>query len=184
MPARFHRLTFGIGVGLALALVPTPRVEAQTLHSLSFSLLGGFGGSPDAENSDFGNTTIQASIGVATELGTTVTLRVGRIDIDADEGFGSLSGATFDYVTLAGDYEFNEEAFRSSLFLGLGAYRAQGFENGIEVDQTVPGLTFGVGADFPLTRQISLVLELAGHWADFDDTQLFGTGLGGLSIRF
>jgi hypothetical protein len=28
------------------------------------------------------------------------------------------------------------------------------------------------------------VLELAGHWADFDEAQLFATGLGGLSIKF
>mgnify|MGYP001212164798 CR=1 FL=1 len=184
MASRLHRFTLGAVAGLALCLGVSQRVEAQTFHSLSFSLLGGFGGSPDAENSDFGNTTVQASLGVATELGTTVTLRVGRIDIDAEDGFGSLSSATFDYVTLAGDYEFNEDAFRSSLFLGLGAYRVEGIQGGVTADETVPGVTFGVGADFPLTRQISLVFELAGHWANFDDAQLFGTGLGGLSIRF
>jgi hypothetical protein len=171
-------------IGLVVSLGAASQGSAQTYHSLSVSLLGGVGGSPDVEDSDFGNRTLQLAIGVPTELGTSVTLRVGRFETDEAADFGGFGGATFDYATLAGDYQFHEPAFDSSLFFGLGAYRLEGLVNGVVDDEVVAGLTFGVGADFPISKKVSLALEVAGHWADFDDAQIFATAMGGLTFRF
>jgi hypothetical protein len=171
-------IVWGLAAGLPSA------GSAQTFHSFSFSLFGGVGGSPDVDDAEYGNTTIQAAFGVEMDRGTTVTVRAGRLAVEPDHGFGAFDSADLDYVTVTGDYSFNEPAFKSSLFLGLGAYRFDGERDGLSVEETVPGLTFGVGADFPLTKQISVVLELAAHWADLEEAQLFATGLGGLSIKF
>ena len=56
--------------------------------------------------------------------------------------------------------------------------------DGVLEEEVVAGLTFGVGADFPISKKVSLAFEVAGHWADFDDAQIFATALGGLTVRF
>ena len=173
-----------IGVVGSLGTASQVSAQTQTYHSLSVSLFGGIGGSPDVDDADYGNPTMQLNIGVPTELGTSITLRVGRLEVSEGETFGGISDATFDYVTLAGDYTFRDPAFDSSIFLGLGAYRLEGAVGGVATEDTVPGLTFGVGSDFPITRRFSFALELAGHWADFDDQQVFATVMGGFTYRF
>ena len=51
-------------------------------------------------------------------------------------------------------------------------------------DDTSLGLTVGVSGDFEVTRWLSVVAELSGHWADLESNQFFGLGHAGLAVRF
>lgn len=161
---------------------------AQDPMAVSVSLLGGIGGSLDADPGDgMGNTAYQVAFSVPTELGTAVSFRAGRIALDDHEFFGSLRKPDLDFANIGGEYRFHEGYYTSSLYLGLGAYRLSGasrLAGGEKRDETAPGLVFGVTADFPLSRRFSFLLETAGHYVRFDEAQFFATGLGGLVIRF
>jgi hypothetical protein len=159
--------------------------QAVEPYTWTMSGLGGFGGSQDIEPGDgFGNRALQAGASLVSEPGVHLALRLGRITMDEDEVFGSRLDARVEYATLAGEYHIDEGFYDSGLFLGLGAYRLQGTRGGRDEEDTALGATVGVTGDFALTRRLSFVVELAGHWIDFDEAQLFGTGLAGLAFHF
>lgn len=184
-----RRTTPALGLTSLLFLLPfvgaSAEARAQDLHSLQFNLFGGIGGSHDVEPGDgFSNEGLELGVLVPTDPGTVVGVRAGRLSFD--EPFGRYDrDTTLDYVHLAGEYRFFEGFYTSGLFLGLGGYRLEGTRAGGASDsEDALGLVFGVTADFPLTRHFSVGLQLTGHYVDFDDQQLFATGLGGLSVRF
>ena len=159
--------------------------RGQDLYSVHFNFFGGAGGSHDVEPGDgFSNGALELGVLIPTEPGTLVGVRAGRVSIDGP--FGRYRDETeLQYLNLAGEYRFFEGFYTSGLFLGLGGYRMEGVRpGGREESEDALGLAFGVTADFPLTRHLSLGLQLTGHYVDFDDQQLFATGLGGISLRF
>jgi hypothetical protein len=171
-----------------VALAVSGSAVAQDSLAVSVSLLGGIGGSLDADPGDgMGNTAYQVALSVPTELGAAVSFRAGRVVFDDQEFFGSLRKPDLDFANIGGEYRFHEGYYMSSLYLGLGAYRLSG-ESGLEGlqqrDETAPGLVFGVTADFPISKRFSFLMEVAGHYVRFDDAQFFATALGGLVIRF
>jgi hypothetical protein len=153
-------------------------------YTFTVSALGGVGGSHDAEPGDgFGNRALQVGLALVREPGVLLGLRLGRVTLEED-GFGSLLDADLEYATVAGEYRLDEGFYESGLFLGLGVYRLQGLRAGRDAEETALGATLGVNGEFALTRRLAFVVELAGHWADFDEANLFGAGLAGLSFHF
>lgn len=172
-------------LAIAFSGAGTPAAAIEP-HTYVVSLYGGIGGSLDVEPGDgIRHTGYQLGLGMALEHQTLVVLRVGQIDLEPREGFGTLLSARLRYATVAGEYRVRRPLHESGLFLGLGAYNLEGRRgDGTSDDETAAGVTFGVTGDFRLTRHLSLLVELAGHWADLDEASVFGTVHAGLGVKF
>lgn len=171
---------------LVLLLAPARTARAQELYNFTVAGLGGAGGSLDVDRGDdLGNTGLQLNLDMVTEPRTHVALRLGRLDLDLDEGFGSLTDAELTYATVAGEYKWRETFYTSGLYLGLGAYELTGTgPGGGEESDTAPGAVLGVTGEFPLHRKLGLLLELSGHWVDFEEANVFAMGHAGIAIHF
>ncbi len=173
---------------LSLAALPSA-VQAQDLYTYGVGVFGGFGGSFDV-NPDAGldNISLQASFSMLTERRTLVSLRVGSIDFSGDSGkngFDVFSEADLTYLTVAGEYRVRRAYYDSGLFLGLGGYRLEGtLPGGGTDDETALGFTAGVTGEFPINSRFSVQVEFAGHFANLDTAQFFGTGHFGLVWHF
>jgi hypothetical protein len=186
-----HRLP-GRGVLLAIlaaltvvGLLLPGAARAQEPYTFTAGLLGGLGGSLDANpGDDLGNTGYQVNLAMVTEPRTHVGLRLGNLALDSEESFGSLSDAELSYVTLAGEYRFPEAYYESGIYIGLGGYRLEGSRGGKDRSDTSLGLAVGVTGEFRVTRWLGVLLELSGHYADFDEAQFFAMGHGGLALHF
>ena len=171
---------------LLAALCGPAAALAQDYYTMSLSLMGGLGGSQDAEPGDsFGNTALQAEFSVLTMPQTRVGVRVGKLDLDDEERFGSLSDAQLDYANIGGEYRYNHGYYESGIYLALGGYRLSGDDAfGRDTDETSLGLALGVTGDFFLNRHLAVRVELSGHYADLEEARLYGIGHAGLSLRF
>jgi hypothetical protein len=159
---------------------------AQETGTFSVAVLGTMGGSLDAEPGDaLDNTGFQLNLGMWTEPRTQVVIRTGRLGLDQDELFGSLTDADLTYATIGGEYRNRAGYYDSGVFLSLGAYRLSGQRaDGRTEDETAPGLSAGVTGEFRINRWAGVLIELSGHYVDFDDAQIFATGAGGIIFRF
>ncbi|HWM94551.1 MAG TPA: hypothetical protein VN493_27600 [Thermoanaerobaculia bacterium] len=177
-----HRLRLFL---LAALLLLPGAARAQELYTFSAGLLGGIGGSVDAEpGDDLGNTGFQLNLTMVTEPRTHVGFRLGQLGLDSEDFFGSLSDAELSYVTVAGEYRFPQSYYESGLYIGLGGYRLEGNRFGGDETDTAVGLTLGVTGEFRVTQWLGVLVELSGHYADLDEAQFFGMGHGGISIHF
>jgi hypothetical protein len=179
-----HRTWLAAAACLLLAALAAP-ARAVEGYTYTAGLFGGLGGALDADDSDLDHGSFQLLGGMFTEPRTMLVARLGRLGFAADSRVSGLAGADLTYLTLAGEYRFQESLYDSGLFLGLGGYRLEGDDlTGDDREKTTFGLTFGVTGDFPLTRWLSLQLELSGHWADFEGDQVFGMGHGGVVVHW
>lgn len=186
-PRRLARPGLPLALVALLALAAAPRAETQELYTFTATALGGLGGSLDADEGDgLDNTALQLGFGMIIESRTHLSLRLGRIDLDADDRFEGLTGAELSYFTASGEYRFPETFYESGVFFGLGAYRLEGdpLLPGVEDDETALGLTLGIVGDFSVTRRFSVQAELVGHFADLEEAQVFATGMVGLAYHF
>jgi hypothetical protein len=177
-----HRLRLTL---LAALLLLPGAARAQELYTFTAGLLGGIGGSFDADpGDDLGNTGFQLNLTMVTEPRTQVGFRLGQLALDSQDRFGSLSDAELSYVTVAGEYRFPQSYYESGLYLGLGGYRLEGNRGSQDESDTSIGLTLGVTGEFKVTRWLGVLIELSGHYADLDEAQFFGMGHGGVAIHF
>jgi hypothetical protein len=170
---------------LALLFVPVA-ASAQENYNYSVGLLGGLGGSVDAEPGDnLTNTGYQLNLAMVTEPQTHLGIRVGKLKLDEDEVFNSLTGADLSYVTVGGEYRFRESFYESGIYLGLGGYRVQGTDFALQdQSETAVGLVIGVTGEFEINRWLGFLVELSGHYANLEDSQLFAMGHAGLTFHF
>lgn len=178
--------TVRVTARLTLAfLLTASAVAAQEGNTFSAALLGTIGGSLDAEpGDDLSNTGFQVNLGMWTEPRTQVVVRAGRVALDKDEFFNSLTDADLTYATIGGEYRSRESYYDSGVYISLGAYRLTGDRAGRQEDETAPGLSIGVTGEFRINRWAGVLVELSGHYADFDESQVFGLGNAGLVFRF
>lgn len=171
---------------LSLALA-APAAEAQDRYTFTLGVLGGLGGSLDANPGDsLSNTSYQLTAALITEPKTHLTLRLGHLNLDDDALFESLTDAGLDYVSIAGEYRYDHGFYESGVYFGLGGYRLDGnpLAGGDAETDTSFGVVLGLTGDFELTRRLSFVIDLAGHWANLDSAQTFVTGQAGIAIHF
>jgi hypothetical protein len=176
-----------LAAAVTLVLVPLA-ASAQEGYTFTVAALGGVGGSVDAEPGDeLGNTGLQLNFALVTDPKTHLGLRLGRLDLDSEEGFGRLAGAELDYATIAGEYRHTHSFYESGVYIGLGAYRLTGDLAGApasEEEDTAVGGVLGLTGDFAVTQRLSVLVEISGHWADLDEAQVFGMGHIGLAVHF
>lgn len=168
---------------LAAVLAPAA-ATAQEDQPLEATVLFGMGGSYDEDQSGLGNTGYQLGLSLGVARRTKVGVRLGEIDYDAGELIAAVARPTFSYVTVGGEYTFAERYYESGIYIGLGAYKLEGVLGGQAFDDTTVGLAVGVTGEFEITRRLGLVLEGAGHFADFGVARYFLTFHGGLGYHF
>lgn len=174
-------------VALTTGLFSAGDAGAQELYNYSVTVAGGLAGSTDAEPGDgVDNPALQVGFSYVTEKKARLGLRLGRFDLDSDDRFDGLTDASLTYLTVAGEYRFSESFYDSGLFLGLGGYQLDGDAvlPGAEGDETAVGVTVGVTGDFKIRRRLSLIVELAGHYVDFDAANVFASGMVGVAFHF
>jgi hypothetical protein len=180
-----HRLLGRLLLMGALLLLPGV-AGAQELYTYSVGLLGGIGGSFDANpGGSLTNQSFQLNLGMVTEPHTHLILRVGKLSLDKDSLFGSLSNANLDYVTIGGEYRARQSVWDSGLYLALGGYRLDGNQpSGRDRQETSVGLAVGATGELPITRHFAVLAEVSGHYIHFRDAQFFGMAHGGFAIHF
>ena len=180
-----HHRRLGTGILLVALLLLPGAARAQEPYTFTVGLLGGLGGSLDADpGDDLGNTGYQLNLTMITDPRTHVGVRLGNLALDSEESFGSLTDAELSYVTVAGEYRFPESYYESGIYAGLGGYRLEGTRGGQDQSDTALGLAVGVTGEFRITRWLAVLVELSGHYADFDEAQFFAMGHGGIAIHF
>ena len=182
---RYQRVLGGVALLAGLLLLPGA-ARAQEDYNFSVAALGGIGGSVDADPGDaLSNTGFQLNLSMVTDTRTLVGVRVGQMALDADEQFGSLTDADLTYATIGGEYRFNEDWYESGVYFALGGYRLEGTElDGEDSRDTSIGLAVGVTGEFKVNRWLGVLLELSGHYVDFDEAQFFAMGHGGVAVHF
>lgn len=182
------RRTLLVALCLCLAgLLPAAEASAQEQYTFTAGLFGGLGGSLDAEPGDaLDNSGFQLNLGMVTQASTHLVLRLGQLSLDKDPLFLDLTNAELTYATIGGEYRYRHRYYDSGVYLALGGYRLEGNEvfSGSSREDTAIGLGVGVTGEFPITQWLGFQLEVSGHYADFDDTQLFVMGHGGLVLHW
>lgn len=171
---------------LACLLLLPGAAGAQELYTFTVGVLGGIGGSFDADPGDsLTNTGLQLNLGLVTEARTHLVLRLGQLGLDEDEFFGSLQDADLTYATIGGEYRISETFYDSGVYVGLGGYRLEGISRfGDDESDTSWGVTLGFTGELPITRWLGFQAEISGHYVDFDEAQVFGMAHAGLAFHF
>jgi len=173
-----------------LATLALPAAAAaQDLYNWSVGVMGGVGGSVDVKpgSRNFSNGSWQVEGLVLTEPRTFLGLRVGHLALGGkDRLFGSRVGADLSYVTLAGQYMYEESYYDSGVYLGLGAYRLGGNDaiTGASASKTVAGGVLGLTGDFKASKRFSVVAEISGHYILIRNAHIYAMGHAGLAFHF
>jgi hypothetical protein len=180
-----HRLLSRLLLAVSLLLLPAA-VGAQELYTYTVGVFGGIGGSLDADpGGSLTNTGFQVNLGLVTEPHTHLVLRTGRLGLDKDNLFGSLSDADMEYVTLGGEYRYSEEFYESGAFVALGAYRLNGTRaSGRDAREDTWGVSAGFTGELPIRRWLGVQAEMSGHYVDFREEQFFVMGHVGVAFHF
>lgn len=185
VPRRLRACLLGAAAVAALLAAPGES-SAQQLYTFTLSASAGFGGSLDADPGDeITLGSYQFAAAIVTEPRTLVGVRVGRIGFDDDEPLESLFDADLTYLTLAGEYKFDQTLYEGGMYVGVGGYRLEGTDAfGSDRDDTSFGLVIGSTGEFPITPRFGVVVDIAGHFTDLDEAQIFATAQAGLFVRF
>jgi hypothetical protein len=181
-----HRLLGRLLLAFSLLLLPAAAGAQEELYNYTVGVFGSLGGSLDADpGGSVTNTGFQLNLGLVTEPRTHLVLRAGRLGLDKDKLFGSLSNADMEYVTIGGEYRYGEQYYDSGAFVALGAYRLNGTEpSGRDSREDTWGVSAGFTAELPVRRWLGIQGEIAGHYVDFREEQFFVTGHVGLAFHF
>ena len=159
---RNHRLLGRLLLGFSLLLLPAIG-GAQELYTYTVGVLGGIG----------------------TEPFTHLVLRTGKLALDRDGNFGTLSGADMKYVTIGGEYRYSERFYESGVFAALGAYQLNGTQaSGRDVRDQTWGISVGFTGELPIKPWLGVQAELSGHYVDFKEAQFFAMAHAGIVFHF
>lgn len=186
-PVAAHVLAlFTFGLVLVAGGAPLAAAEQQESYTFTVGLLGGFGGALDA-NPDPGlqQTNWLLAAGMVTAPRTLVVVRAGRLSIDGDRAYERFSQADLAYVNVAGEYRFAQPTYDYGMYLGLGYYRLNGdLLAGGTKQETDLGIVLGMTGDFDLTRHLSIIAEISGHYVFLKENHIFGMADVGLAVHF
>lgn len=172
---------------LCLVAAAAP-AAAQDSYTYTVGVLGGVGGSADSDDGGaFDGSWLQVNLGMVTNVRTHVVVRLGRLDLDGDNGvYEGLDDAQLEYFNIAGEYRFNQGYYDFGMYLGLGSYRLKGDPlPGEKEGESALGGVFGIDGDFDVTRHFSIIAEGAAHYAFFDDhSTLYVSAGAGVAFHF
>jgi len=133
----------------------------------------------------FGDRDVEVFYAVQLEPSTHFKIRAGQMNTDV----GVIEASNFvppqkghiQHADGIVQYDFSEPFGKTGLFAGLGLYRWSG---GTIPTDTNYGYTFGVNADFPITRKYGFVAEGSYHWINMSSPVRYVTLTGGLRFNF
>lgn len=164
---------------LATLVVLPGTAQAQDSR-FTVGLFGGVGGSPDTDS--FTEPSFQILGAMDWAPRTHVQLRLGQLDTAFEAAGGGTYDADLRYITVGTEYRVNADYYESGLVIGLGYYDLDGPI--ATLDDDTFGLNLGVTGDFEVSPRWSVLVELTGHFADFEDAQIFIMGHVGVGFRF
>lgn len=169
-----------------LAAAAPAAAQVQETYTYTGSLFAGLAGSTDADPGDgVDNAALQLGFNFVTKPRTQLALRLGRFDLGSDDRFGGLRDAQLTYLTAGAQYRLNEGYYESGVFAGLGIYDLDGTAVTADADsETAVGVHLGVLGDFTITRRLSFLIELSGHYVDFREASFFAMGMAGVGFHF
>ncbi|MEO7972168.1 MAG: hypothetical protein ABIU84_01165 [Thermoanaerobaculia bacterium] len=171
---------------LASVGAPLAAAEQQESYTFTLGLLGGIGGPLDAEpDPGLSQTSWALAAGMVTAPRTLVVVRAGRLAIEGDPAFERFSQADLEYVNIAGEYRFAQPTYDYGTYIGLGYYRMNGdLLAGGESSETDLGIVLGFTGDFDITRYLSVIGEISGHYVFLDDASIYAMANIGLAVHF
>lgn len=185
--AHHHHRRFLGGLVLLSGLLLLPgAARGAELYTYTVGVLGGLGGSFDVDRGDdLSNHGYQLNLTMVTEPSTHVGFRLGKLDLDKSGSFGTLTGADLAYLTVGGEYRFQQTYYESGVYLGVGGYRLRGNRfDGRGQEQTSVGLNVGITGEFPINPHFGILLEISGHYVNLDEAKMFAMGHGGVAFHF
>lgn len=163
----------------ALLLVPSLALA----QPFEFGILGGKAESmEDGFDFDFDQDLIEVFFAARVDEATMFRIKLGDTDMPFTTAGNPVSDGSLQYVTGEIEYQSHEIWGRSGIFAGPGVYR--GRSSSTDVEETAFGLVGGVNTSVALTRRIDILVELAYHWAKFEEDYTFITAAAGLKMSF
>lgn len=171
---------------LGAVAAPLAAAEQQESYTFTLGLLAGIGGSLDGDpNPGLTQSSWALAAGMVTAPRTLVVVRAGRLAIEGDPAFERFTGAKLEYVNIAGEYRFAQPTYDYGTYFGIGAYKVIGdLPTGGEDSESDLGFVIGVTGDFDITRNLSVIGEVSGHYAFLDDANIFAMANLGLAFHF
>ena len=185
MPARFL-LTLAL---LTAAAVAMPGAALAQDSNFTIGVFGGVGGSDDSEGFTEPSFQIMGSMIWAPKTYTQV--RIGQLDMAFEAEASGITGeidTDLTYITVGTEYRINADYYQSGFVIGLGYYDLDGDAiiggQRFLIDDDSFGVNIGATGDFKISPRWSFLVELTGHYADFDEAQIFLLGHLGGGYRF
>jgi len=162
-----------------MALGTSYKAEAEDSgYDFTLGLLGGVGGTEETDS--YSEPSFEILGGMELYPRAFFMVRLGQIQLD--EKSGALPEGDLRYLTVSTEYRIPAGFYDSGLFIGLGYYDLRS-DNGF-TDETAFGVNLGVTGDIPLGKHLSVLIELSGHYADLDATQVLLMGHAGIAVHF
>jgi hypothetical protein len=153
-----------------------------------------------SDNFRFSNSVREIYYAVQLDPGTKFKIKAGQIEGPVAFQYATptrtartdSAKGTVEHVDGLIDYRFSEAFGSTGLFAGVGLYR----QRGTITDQAVPveqrgtqtetnyGFQGGVNGDFPLSRRVGFIAEVAYHWINYHYKPRYVTLTGGLRFSF
>jgi hypothetical protein len=183
---RLKTLMLLSAVALGVPAVPLAAAEQQESYTFTLGLLGGIGGALDAEpDPGLSQRSWALSAGMVSAPRTLVMVRAGRLSIEGEPAFDRYSQADLEYVNISGEYRFAQPTYDYGTYLGIGYYKLHGdLLAGGDAQASDLGIVLGITGDFDITRYLSVIGEVSGHYVFFDDVSIFAMANLGLAVHF
>jgi hypothetical protein len=163
----------------ALLLVPSLTLA----QPFEFGILGGKAESmEDGFDFDFDQDVIEVFFAARIDESTRFRIKLGDADMPFSTDGDPINDGSLQYLTGEIEYVSHEIWGRSGIFAGPGVYR--GRSSSANLEETAFGLVGGVNTSITLTRRIDILVELAYHWAKFEEDYTFITAAAGLKMSF
>jgi hypothetical protein len=174
----FQKRSLVVAFFALMALGVSYQAEAASGYDFSIGALAGVGGTEETDS----YTEPAFEVLGAMELypRTFFVVRYGQLSLDQDSG--NLPEGDLSYLTVSTEYKYNAGFYNSGLFIGLGYYNLQSDDD--TLDEGSFGFNLGVTGEIPITNHLGVLIELSGHYADLDATQILLMGHAGLIFHF
>ena len=150
----------------------------------SLTLSGGIAGSIDEADTGFSNPILQVRFAVETSARGNLAIRLGRMEFD-EVIIGAVHDVTVDYLTVVGEYLFDEPGHDSGLFIGLGFFDLDGTRlDGRGGDEGSVGVIIGALGEFSVGERWFIYGEGSAAYTGLDVAQIFANLQVGVGFRF